>query len=267
MSLRRSTGYVNALAYGMGEGAILNNMKINVYTGAQPASANDAPTGTLLCTFSLAAGSYTAEARATTVIGLTGGASGQITQVSIGGVNLLSSAVAFNTSLSLTAADLATAINNSFTYPDYTAVASGAAVIITAPKNSGANLNGLTVAVTATTITYTINGGSSTTLGGTGATAGAAAVNGLTMNYPPTSGIITKTTGAWQGTAVATGTAGWFRCVCSSDEDNTQDTTAKFLRLDGSIGTTGADMLVTSTSITSGATQTINTFQISVPQQ
>lgn len=267
MALRRSTGYVNALAYGLGEGAILNNMKINVYTGAQPASANDAPTGTLLATFTLAAGAYTPETRATTVINLTGGASGQITQVSIGGVNLLSSAVAFNTSLALTATDLANAINNTFTYPDYTATVSGTTVTILAPKNSGANLNGLTVAVTATTITYTINGGSSTTLGGAGAVAGVAAINGLQMSYPPNSGVITKTAGAWQGTAVATGTAGWFRCVCSSDDDNTLDSTGTFLRLDGSIGTTGADMLVTSTSITNGATQTINTFQISVPQQ
>jgi hypothetical protein len=92
---------------------------------------------------------------------------------------------------------------------------------------------------------------------------------GLTF-ATPANGAMTKTlTETWTGTAVATGTAGWFRFSDAADDPTTISATAK--RLDGDIGLTGAVippgeqpplMTMSSLSITSGAIQTINTLVV-----
>lgn len=58
------------------------------------------------------------------------------------------------------------------------------------------------------------------------------------------------------GTAVATGTAAWFRCYKSDG------TTAV---IDGSVGTSGADMTIATTSIVSGASVSCSAMTISMP--
>ena len=78
-----------------------------------------------------------------------------------------------------------------------------------------------------------------------------------TLNLPnpcfsaASSGAISKT-GTWSGTASASGTAGWFRIENGS------------YRIDGTIGTSGQDMNLSSTSIISGGTVTINTASFTV---
>ncbi len=66
----------------------------------------------------------------------------------------------------------------------------------------------------------------------------------------------------WSGTAAATGTAGWFRFY-DLDYDLGASTTA--IRFDGAIATSGSDMNMANTSITSGGTTTIDTGAITLP--
>lgn len=56
------------------------------------------------------------------------------------------------------------------------------------------------------------------------------------------------------GTAVATGTAGWGRIVFSTSNG-----------IDGTVGTSGTDFTINSTSITSGATVTLTAMTIVQP--
>lgn len=78
------------------------------------------------------------------------------------------------------------------------------------------------------------------------------------------SGIVSKVAAdTWSGVAVATGTAGWFRFYANPTDAGALSTTLP--RFDGSIATSGAQLNMSSTSITSGATITIDTFAITFP--
>ena len=94
-------------------------------------------------------------AAATATVTLTGGASGSVDTITVDGVALLGSPVAFNTSLNTTAADVATAINTGTGTHGYTATAASAVVTISASTSVGSDPNGYVVAVTSTTITTT----------------------------------------------------------------------------------------------------------------
>lgn len=63
-------------------------------------------------------------------------------------------------------------------------------------------------------------------------------------------------TGTWQGTAVATGTAGYFRLI------RTSDTTC---HLQGTAGTSGTDMILDAAAVTSGQIVSVLTFTITAP--
>ena len=86
------------------------------------------------------------------------------------------------------------------------------------------------------------------------------------LNFdPPVAGVISKkSTETWSGTAVATGTAGWFRVRLAADT-GALSTTDK--RLDGACSTSGAELNGPSLAIQSGAVQTINTFALTEPAQ
>jgi phage tail sheath gpL-like len=110
----------------------LSGGKLKIYTGAQPASADAAPTGTLLATITDGSGAHTAEVRATGTVTLSG-SSGSITACTVNGLTVLGETVPFNTDLTTTAADLAEAINEYPSVPKITASSSGAVVTLTAP--------------------------------------------------------------------------------------------------------------------------------------
>ena len=88
------------------------------------------------------------------------------------------------------------------------------------------------------------------------------ATNGLEFKKEISGTISKNSLEAWSGVAVATGTAGWFRFY-DNNEDTGADVTA--VRFDGSVGTSGAQLTVSSTSITSGATITVDSFDITLP--
>jgi hypothetical protein len=91
-------------------------------------------------------------------------------------------------------------------------------------------------------------------------------VNGLRFGDASAGVLIKAASQAWTGVAAATGTAGWFRLLGAVNDDESDDTTNNlFLRLDGNVATSGANLNLTSTSIASAATQTISTFSVTEP--
>lgn len=256
MALRLSTGLRNWMLQHGSVKSALQNGKIEVYSGTQPAGGDSAVTGTLLCTYTKSSGAHTAEVLATGTITLTG-TTGGVATATVNGVNIIpQGAVAFNASLTQTAADLATAINAGMSTPEYRATSSSDVVTISALRGTGTGPNGFVV-----TATYTGDmGGTYANMAG-----GVAPVNGLTL-ASAAAGTIAKTASeVWTGVAVATGTAGWMRFVGSVADAGTLDSTEATIRLDGSVATSGAQLNLSTTSITSGATQTISTFTVTMP--
>lgn len=86
---------------------------------------------------------------------LTGGAAGSVDDITINAVSIMTGAVAFNTDLSTTAADVVTDINVGTGTHGYTASNVGAVITIEADVTEGSNPNGYEVIVTTTTITAT----------------------------------------------------------------------------------------------------------------
>jgi hypothetical protein len=78
-------------------------------------------------------------------------------------------------------------------------------------------------------------------------------------------GVIAKDTGeTWQGTGIAAGTAGYFRLCANPTDDGSASSSLP--RIDGSVGTSGADLNMSTTTITVGATYTIDAFQFTLPE-
>lgn len=255
MAIRFSTALSNfALARGSYKDA-LQGGQLLVYSGAQPATADAAPTGTLLCTFTAASAAHTNEVQATGTVTLNTGASGSVDAITVNSVAILDAAVPFNTTLTQTAADVAAAINNSASNPEYTATSSGAVITIKAKRGSGTGPNTFVVASTCTTITKT-----DVNLAG-----GVDSVNGLKFGTP-VAGVLPKhPTQVWTGVAAATGVAGWFRFVGPVADSGVLDSTASDVRMDGAISTAGAQINMTNTTITAGATETVASFPITLP--
>lgn len=256
MALRLSTGLRNHL---LANGSLRNALQggiLEIYSGSQPTTADAAVVGTLLATISNASGAVTSEVLASGTITLTGGASGSIDTVTVNGINIIpSGAVPFNTSLSQTASDLATAINADQSSPEYRASASGAVVTITAMPGTGTGPNTFVVAATLTTIAA-----SYTNMAG-----GVANVNGLRF-AASSAGAITKAAAQiWSGIGATTGTAGWFRFKAAVVDGGGIDSAATFIRMDGAVATSGAELNMSSTAIAAAAVQTISAFAITQP--
>jgi hypothetical protein len=76
------------------------------------------------------------------------------------------------------------------------------------------------------------------------------------------SGVLSKDANIWSGVASATATASYFRLVLAAD-DGLLSTSQ--VRMQGTIGTSGADLNMSNVSLASGATQTIDTFNLTMP--
>jgi hypothetical protein len=268
MTLRFSPALQNHVAQtGSWKGA-LDDGSIEIYTGAQPATANLAPTGVLLCTLTVGGASKTNEVRATGVITLSVGAAptDTVTSVSLVGLDIMGSTTAFDTSLTQTATNIALKINRNPKNKFVVATSSGAVITLTARPGFGTLLNAAALSAGVggnmiATITSTTFGS-----GTGGSVAGVNAANGLRMDYNAAAGVITKDeTQTWSGTAGATNTAGWFRYKGSVVDAGALDNSAVFVRMDGSVATAGADLNMSSTAVTSGAVQTLSSFSFTVP--
>jgi hypothetical protein len=87
--------------------------------------------------------------------------------------------------------------------------------------------------------------------------------NGLEFGTPA-SGVIAKNSQVWSGIGIGGGgTAGWFR-LCANPTD-AGVLSLVLPRIDGTVGTSGAQLNMSSTTIVVGATTTIDTFQLTFP--
>lgn len=255
MTLRYSTGLRNHMAAGGSYKSAFQNGRIEIYSGTQPSSADSAVSGTLLCTITDNNGAHTAEVQATGTITIAG-SSGSVDTCTLDGVSLIAAAVPFNTSTTQTAADLAQAINDHQTYLNVSATSSGAVVTVTAPRTAGATFNGLDLATTVTTLTATpVDMGS-----------GVTALNGLKFGTESGGTIAKLAAQTWEGTNVASGTAGWYRLYGSVADAGGADSAGVVIREDGAISTAGQQLnLSSSTTLASGSKTTINTWSRTVP--
>ena len=87
---------------------------------------------------------------------------------------------------------------------------------------------------------------------------------GLGFEAAADSGTLMKATDeTWSGEVEATGTASFFRFV-QSDDTGDASTTAQ--RVQGGVGTGGADMNLATVSLTETETQVIDHFSVSIPE-
>lgn len=256
MTLRYSTAARNFMA-GLGSYKdAFSNGKIEIYSGAQPATADAAVTGVLLCTITNASGARTAEVLSVGNITLTAGASGSVDTLTVNGVDILGGSVAFNASLNQTAIDVVAAINRFKGNVRYTASAPGGGVVtITAMPGTGASPNGFVVARTTTTITTTASNMSG----------GVTAVNGLLFGAAASAVISKLTSQNWTGVNGASGTASYFRLYGSVADAGGLDAAAAFIREDGAIATSGGELTMTSTALVAAATTTISAWDRTFP--
>jgi len=258
--MKLSSGFVAALCQGGGYSKQINNGVLKLYSGAEPATADAAVTGTLLATLTKSGSAYTAETQAEWKITLTG-TSGTVSTVKIGGFEVLGTGVAFITDLTTTAAAVAAMINNHSTSPQFPARSSGAVVYVKAPIGSGTAFNAIVCATTVTggDIAATVAGDG--TPSGSAGTAGVAAANGLNFQFPDVAGVFTKETTVWQdSSADASGTVGYARLILDGTDDGTLSTS--FRRIQFSVGTSGADITSQILTTTAAAPAILNTLSL-----
>ena len=98
-----------------------------------------------------------------------------------------------------------------------------------------------------------------------GAFTAGAPTNGLTFDAP-NAGVASKAAAEnWKFTGVAAGTAGWFRFKGNVLDNDLASTT--LVRMDGTCGTTGADLNLSQLSIVTGSPNTIDAFDFTIPAQ
>lgn len=86
---------------------------------------------------------------------------------------------------------------------------------------------------------------------------------GLTMAAAAALGILEKNAAEiWSGVNGAGGVATFYRHVAAGDTGGASTTEA---RIQGTIGTAGADMNLTSTTLVNGATQTLDFYRVNLP--
>jgi len=68
----------------------------------------------------------------------------------------------------------------------------------------------------------------------------------------------------WRFHGLTNGTSGWFRMWVTGDTPASDSTT--YPRLDGSIGTSGADLNISNTAIVTSAVTTVDSFTVTLPR-
>lgn len=255
MSLKYSTA---ARTFMAGVGSYrdaFSNGRIEIYSGPQPATADAAATGTLLCTITSSSLALTNEVLSSGTVTLTGGAAGSVNTLTVNSLEIMGAAVPFNASLTQTAVDMVAQINAYHSYAEYVASSVGAVVTITALPGSGTAPNGFVVASTVTTITKT-----DVNMAG-----GVAAVNGLRFGAPAAGAVSKLSSQTWSGVNAATGTAGWYRQYGSVADAGAADTGLVFIREDGAIAVSGAELNMSSTALVTAATTTISGDTLTIP--
>jgi len=235
----------------------LEGGRLEIRTGSAPATADAAATGTLLCTVSKASGTKGDEIQGKGCVTLSG-SGGSVDGITVGGVEILGKVIAWDTDLATTAALVAQQINayQPKDGPKYMATSLAAVIKIEALFGRGTNGTGAAVVSSVTTMTK-----ADVNMHGT-AGVGTYGTNGLEFGGS-TSGIIGKGTAAWSGVNVATGVAGYFRILGPIADGGTAGT--REMRVQGVCGISSGDYPMTTTTLTSGQTHTVDAFTLTLP--
>lgn len=90
-----------------------------------------------------------------------------------------------------------------------------------------------------------------------------AAGTGISFDTSAVSGVISKAPAeTWSGTNVASGTASYYRHVAVGDDGTLSTTQA---RIQGTVSTVGADMNLSSVTLTAAALQLIDYYSVTLP--
>ena len=261
MAIRLSTGLRNFMLEGGSLKQALANGFIELYSGTQPTDADSAVTGTLLAKYTVSSGAHTNEVQATGSLTISGTTSGSVDTVTVNSIDILGGAVTHTGNVNTMATAVAAAINNNPKNLLYVASSTGASgvVTLTAKPGLGTLVNGHAVSATATTTTV----GTFVNIGS--GVAGVNPVNGLRFGDSAAGTLVKDSAQAWTGVGLANGTAGWFRFKGPISDAGSSDAAELYIRLDGNVATSGANLNVTSTTIATGATQTISTFSLTEP--
>lgn len=256
-TVKLNTCAVNLLAGGMSFQELLSDVVMDIYSGTMPTYANDADTslgGVKLCRVTLASGAVATTDRSTPRsyeinIGSHGSGETFIYDVTVGAAALVT--YSYTNTPDLTAAQIATAValllHRIQGLHAIAAAAADADVVVkgipgfalTIAKNAGA---------TGTTTVTAIDA--------------AARVNTLQFGRP-TAGVISKTADVWSGVNLATGVAAWGRFVWPDDTGALVTLTQPRVQFD--INTSGAVYNIGNTTLTSGATHTVQDFSLTIP--
>jgi hypothetical protein len=249
MPLRMSTGLVDFLQENGCLKEALHDGVLEVYSGSQPASADAAPTGTLLIRITKESGAFTAGTPSTKrqdKATITYDQDGDDYVIVINGTSYTYTAQAGD---------------------DATDVAAGLAALVDASTvvDAIAESNVVHIRAIYGGVDYTIANTGTTTPGNNviASVAANSRVNGLQFG-DSSGGVLSKESATWSGVALATGTAGWARFKANAVDDDTQSTT--LVRLDGNISTSNAPFVITSVNIVSGTTETVDSATVTKPK-
>ena len=256
MSLRYSTGCRDKMLKFKSFRQVFEDSKIYIYTGAQPATADAAATGSLIVTLTKASGTVTSKStRQISITKITTrGSDGDKHIMTIDGVAYEYTVVTADTVATI-AANLAALIDAN----EYVeAVQGGGAniteeVIIMRSRFAGATAFVAVASNTGSAVTATVEDFVATAAG-----------NGLRFGNP-SSAVISKSADVWSGVVslAGTNTAGWFRMVEYGGNPASISTTEA--RVDGSIGVGLGDGQVGNTSMEYAATITLATAAFTFP--
>jgi hypothetical protein len=270
MAQKYSTCLVNLLVGGRNLRSILDNCVLKIYTGAAPADADAQETGTVLCIVSLS-GAWNGTAAA--------GTTGDAPSVDEWYFPIPINAGKPTAGKSFQVVLQLDGINGTYEYDCVASDATGATaqfvdrlanMINQAQRPVRAiGISGPADQIVA--VSPVVRGLGMTLIDGGGTGDTIVPVHALTKTRPntlqfgpPTLGVISKLAEAWTGTNLATGVAGYFRLVLPNDT-GLQDAALTMPRVQGSVGTSGADMNLDSVQFVISATTTISAFSIQEP--
>lgn len=249
MPLRFSSGFVKKLVDTGSARSLLTGGKILIFAGAQPASADDAPTTSALLTMgNMAAPVQAAPAASGSGSALTNTAYYYV----VTALNAMGETVASNEqTITPTAGQNVTvswaAVTGATSYRIY--------------RGTGAGAEDHYFSSAAGTTSYVDTG-----TAGTAGTPPGSDTSGIAFDTDGTGGILKQLAATdWTGTVANSGTAGWFR-ICAPTDAGTGSSTTE-ARMDGSIATSGGQMNLASLTFTAGAPFTVTDAQITFPKE
>lgn len=266
MALKASTGLRNYMLGNKDMRTALKDAVLHIYSGAAPATADDAATGTLLCTLT-GAGATAKAKQKFTITPTVDSDDNSVWTVVLNGISF-----AFTDDGSATAKEVVEGLKAVIDAGNSGTVTNPAGVI-TIPSVYG--LFTVTEDDTNLVIEAATAGVSFTcTATCTGSATGTVAVvetvaNAYGLEFEAysdiASGIIEKKSSqTWIGVCAASGTAGYYRLQLDTTVD-TGGTSTSLPRLQGTISTANADMNMTSITKVAGATETVQSAQWTFP--